>query len=135
MKLLVVSFMLAVLTACDLPTEPPSPRLPRAPDQTGSIIIAGRVLNAADAVGVQAANVRVTEAGVSVGTDETGRYRIVLPARFRDQTVSVKFRAIGFNAVTRMVAITGNSVTVDLTISVSTLLSCTMGILDTAVGR
>ena len=134
MKRLLVSFLLAVLSACDLPTEPPPAKIPRAPGETSPVVIVGRVVNGT--VGLQAANVRVTEAGVSAGTDETGHYRIVLPARFRGQSVTVQFRRIGYNVATRMVAITRNSVIVDLVMSENMLqVGCTMGILDTAVRR
>jgi hypothetical protein len=136
MKLSGVSFLLAVLAACDLPTEPPPPAIPRAPDEIGPIVIVGRVVHGPKAVGLQATQVRVTEAGVGVFTDEKGRYRIVLPARFRGQTVSVQFRAIGFSAASRMVAIASNSTTVDMGMTESMImLGCTMGIIDTAVPR
>ena len=136
MKPAFVSVVLALLTACDLPTEPPAPKIPLTPDEKGSVVVVGRVVSAENATGLQAANVRVFEAGASVGTDETGRYRIVLPARFRGRVVPLNVRAIGYNAQTLMVAIPSNSVTVDVGMTVSRMmLSCYMGIPYSAVGR
>ena len=62
-------------------------------------------------MGVQAANVRVIEAKASVGTDEGGRYRIVVPASFRGQSVPVSIRAIGFKGQSRNVRLDRDTVT------------------------
>jgi hypothetical protein len=74
------------------------------------------------------ANVRVIEAGASVGTVETGRYRLVLPATYRGRTIPVSVRAIGFKPQSRIVMITSDVVTVDFLLADDALvLSCYMG--------
>lgn len=124
-----VGFLLATLAACDLPTEPPAPRLPRQLNDDHPVVVAGRVVNSGMNAALQVANVRVVEAGASVGTDEAGRYEIVLPAKFRGRIVPVNVRTIGFKPVTRMVALTSDTVTVDLEITMDTFfgLTCTLG--------
>ena len=112
MKLHSVSLLCVLLAACQEDPLAPVPRLPRAP-QDAPVVITGRIVSSASTMGVQAANVRVTEAKASVGTDEGGRYRIVLPARFRGQMVPVSIRAIGFKALTRSVRLDSDSVTLD----------------------
>ena len=47
MKVPFVSLVLASLTACDLPTEPPAPKIPRAPDENPIVVIGERVVGAA----------------------------------------------------------------------------------------
>ena len=132
MKLLHVSLLLPLLMACQTLTEPEAPDLlPTPPDQAGPVVITGRVVNSV--LGVQGgAHVRVLEARVSGGTDETGRYRIELPARFRGRAVPVQVLRIGFKPKTRTVMVTGDTVTVDFSIDAAMMeFSCTMGILDT----
>ena len=119
MKLLYVSLLLPLLAACETLTEPEAPDLLKTPpDQARPVVITGRVVNAATTVGIQGANVRVIEGAASVGTDENGRYRIVLPARFRGRAVPVQVRAIGFKPQSRTVALSGDPVIVDLAIAV-----------------
>ncbi len=93
MKAAFVSVLLVLLAGCDLPTEPPSPKLPRMPDQTLPVVIEGRVVYSGRVVhaatnGLVGANVRVIEAGASVGTGEMGRYRMVLPATYRGRVIA-----------------------------------------------
>ena len=46
------------------------------PDQgQQAILVTGRVTDSTSSAGLQAANVRVSDAGVSVGTDAAGMYR------------------------------------------------------------
>jgi Ca-activated chloride channel family protein len=77
------------------------------------VIVAGRVTAAETATGIQAANVRIPDAGISVGTDPSGAYRIVAPLRLRGQEVSIQVRAIGFRPETRSVKLNADSVAVD----------------------
>jgi hypothetical protein len=134
MKPAFVSVLLVLLAGCELPTEPSPPKLPRMPDQTapvvieGRVVYSGRVVHAATTNGLEGANVRVIEAHASVGTVETGRYRLVLPATYRGRAIAVNVRAIGFKPQTRMVMITNDVVTVDFSLADDALvLSCYMG--------
>jgi hypothetical protein len=115
MKPILVSLLLSLLAACEIPSEPPpldaGLRIP--PDVDGPVVITGRIVSAAAPTGIQAANVRVIDAGISVGTDETGHYRIALPASYRGQVVPVHARAIGFKPQGSSVALIDGRATVD----------------------
>lgn len=128
MKLLYVSLLLPLLMACETLTEPEAPDLlPTPPDQAGPVVITGRVVNSV--LGIQGgAHIRVLEAGVSGGTDETGQYRIELPVRFRGRVVPVQVLRIGFKPKTRTVMVTGDTVTVDFAIDADMIaFACNMG--------
>ena len=130
MRPIFVSLLLALLTACELFEEPTAPRMRQAsPDPARTVVITGRVVSSATSTGIAFANVRVLEAGASVGTDETGSYRIVLPARFRGRAVPVQVRAIGFKAQSQTVALASDTVTVTLAIEIETLvLTCNLAV-------
>ena len=128
MKPALVSVLLTVLAACELPTEPP-PKLPRLPDQNGPVVITGRIIQSNTRLPLQAANVRVMEAAASVGTDQMGRYRIVLPGKFRGREVPLLVRAIGFKARDRAIMLTSDSTIVDFGLEVMALrFDCVMSI-------
>jgi|GEM_PF-1000528 len=56
---------------------------------------------------LKAANVRITDLNISVGTGEDGTYRIVVPPeRIRGQSVRLEVRAIGFKPQAKFVQIT-----------------------------
>ena len=120
MRSYLVGVLLAALPACDLPTEPPPSRIPRQPDAGDSLVIEGRIVSAAMNVPLQAANVRVIQAGASVGSGETGRYRIVLPAKYRGRIVPLQVRAIGFRPQIRTIALTGSQASVDFDLALDT---------------
>jgi hypothetical protein len=127
MRSFLVGFLLAALTACELPTEPPPSRIPRQLDVGDSLVIEGRVVSGAMNVPLQAANVRVIEAGASVGSGETGRYRIVLPAKYRGRIVPLQVRAIGFKPQIRTIALTGSLASVDFDLVVDAIeLTCNL---------
>src|SRR5688500_3284812 len=86
------------------------------PGQQG-VIVTGRVTAAGTAMGIQAANVRIPDAGISVGTDASGAYRILAPARLRGQEVSIQVRAIGFRPETRTVRLNADSVAADFVLA------------------
>ena len=68
---------------------------------------------------LQAANVRIADLNVSVGTGEDGVYRIVLVAdRVRGQTVNMVVRAIGFKPQTKAITITAGAQDHDFTLDV-----------------
>ena len=79
--------------------------------QQRSIVVTGRVTDSTTTAGVQAANVRVIDAGASVGTDTAGRYRIVLPERYAGREITVSARAIGYRAQQKLVRLDADSVT------------------------
>src|SRR5687768_879108 len=81
------------------------------------VIVTGRVTSAGTAMGIQAANVRIPDAGISVGTDASGAYRILAPARLRGQEVSIQVRAIGFRPETRTVRLNADSVAADFVLA------------------
>jgi Ca-activated chloride channel family protein len=81
------------------------------------VIVTGRVTAAGTATGIQAANVRIPDAGISVGTDASGAYRIVAPARLRSQEVSIQVRAIGFRSENRSVKLNADSVAVNFALA------------------
>jgi Ca-activated chloride channel family protein len=81
------------------------------------VVVSGHVTAAGTATGIQAANVRIPEAGISVGTDASGAYRIVAPARLRGQEVSIQVRAIGFRPENRSVMLNADSVAVDFVLT------------------
>lgn len=128
MRSFFVSVLLALLAACELPTEPPPSRIPRRPDAGDSVVIEGRIVSADMNVPLHVANVRVIEAGASVGSGETGRYRIVLPATYRGRIVPVQVRAIGFKAQTRTIVLADNQARIDFDLTVDTIgLTCNLG--------
>jgi len=81
------------------------------------VIVTGRVTAAGTAMGIQAANVRIPDAGISVGTDASGAYRILAPVRLRGQEVSIQVRAIGFRPETRTVRLYADSVAADFVLA------------------
>jgi Ca-activated chloride channel family protein len=78
-----------------------------------SIVVSGRVTSGATSTGITGANVRVPEAGISVGTGTDGAYRITLPERFRGQEITLQARAIGFKAATHTVRLASDTLTVN----------------------
>ena len=124
-----VSFLLVLLVACNDDPLAPVPQPTRALTDDAEVVITGRVVSSTSSLGIEAANVRVLDAGASVGTDATGHYRIVLPARLRGQTVPVNVRAIGFKQQNRTIALISDVVTVDLPIAMDTFqTSCVLQI-------
>ena len=117
MKPALVSFVLVLLTACKDITEPSPPRL-HDPDDSRPVVITGRVINGSTNAGIIAANVRVLDAG-SVGTDESGRFGLALPGRFRGRELALQVRAIGFKALNVPIRLTNDTVSVDLPITLS----------------
>ena len=68
---------------------------------------------------LQAANIRIADLNVSVGTGEDGVYRITLVAdRVRGQTVNMVVRAIGFKPQTKQITITAGAQDHDFTLEV-----------------
>ena len=68
---------------------------------------------------LQAANIRIADLNVSVGTGEDGVYRITLvPDRVRGQTVNMVVRAIGFKPQTKQITITAGAQDHDFTLEV-----------------
>jgi len=82
-----------------------------------TIVVQGRITDARTAIGIEAANVRIIAAQVSVGTDTGGRYRIVLLERFRGQEVELNVRAIGFKPQNRSVRL-ADTLTADFALEV-----------------
>ncbi|MFL5579019.1 MAG: SusC/RagA family TonB-linked outer membrane protein [Gemmatimonadaceae bacterium] len=63
------------------------------------------------------ANVYITEMNVSVGTNEAGNYRIVIPAaRVSGQTVQLRVRSVGYTPQTRAVTLAAGAQTADFTL-------------------
>ena len=136
MKLLSVSLLLALVTACKEEPFAPVPGPPRLAPQDGPVVITGRVVSSASTTGQLGANVRVTEARASVGTDETGRYRIVVPAGYRGHTVSLSVRAIGFKVQNRTVRLDRDTVALDVAMAVDTVgISCDLVIISDPYGK
>lgn len=68
---------------------------------------------------LQAANVRIPDLNVSVGSGEDGTYRITLGGeRVRGQSVSMSVRAIGFKPITRTITISAGNQTQDFELEV-----------------
>lgn len=91
--------------------SPPNQGLP-------TIVVMGRVTNAATSAGLEAANVRMPEVAASVGTDSNGRYRIVILDKFRGLEVTVHVRAIGFAPQTRTIRLVSDTITIDFALAV-----------------
>jgi Ca-activated chloride channel family protein len=91
---------------------------PRAGPQQTRVLIAGRITQAATNTGIQAANVRISAANVSVGTDADGVYRIVLAESFRSKEVTLDVRAIGFKPTSRTIKLERDSTTADFQLAV-----------------
>ena len=69
-------------------------------------VITGTVKSAQGGQVLQAANVRITELNISVGTDADGAYRItVAPDRVRGQTVTLSARAVGYKPQLKQITI------------------------------
>jgi hypothetical protein len=98
MKLSHVSLLLVVLTACEEEPLAPDLRRPAVPGPDAPVVISGRVVSSGSDIGIEGALLRVTEANAFARADETGHYRLVLPASFRDRAVAVTVLSIGFNA-------------------------------------
>jgi Ca-activated chloride channel homolog len=71
--------------------------------QPAHIVVHGRVTTTGATRGLSGANIRIAEAGVSVGTDTAGAYRITLPDAWRGKEVELSVRAIGFTPTSRTV--------------------------------
>lgn len=68
---------------------------------------------------LQAAQVRIPDMNISVGTGEDGTYRITLvPDRVRGQTVTLAVRAIGFRPQTKQITINAGTQDHDFTLEV-----------------
>jgi len=81
-------------------------------------VITGTV-KSAQGQNLQAANVRIPDLNVSVGTGEDGVYRITLvPDRVRGQTANLVIRAIGFRPQTKQITITAGTQDHDFTLEV-----------------
>jgi iron complex outermembrane receptor protein len=81
-------------------------------------VITGTV-KSAQGQNLQAANVRIADLNVSVGSGEDGTYRIQVAAeRVRGQTVALSVRAIGFRPQTKQVTISAGNQTLDFTLEV-----------------
>lgn len=64
------------------------------------------------------ANVLITELSISVATNATGRYSIVVPAeRLRGQTVALTARAIGYKAMSKPVTLAAGTITNDFNLA------------------
>ena len=125
MKLSQVSLLLVVLTACEEEPLAPDLRRPAVPGLEAPVVITGRVVSSDSAIGIEGALLRVTEANAFARADETGHYRLVLPAGFRDRTVGVTVLAIGFNARSEIVRLDRDTATFDLALAVNT---CRLGV-------
>src|SRR5688572_16053125 len=90
---------------------PPNQGLP-------TIVVMGRVTNAATSGGLEAANVRMPELAASVGTDSNGRYRITVLDKFRGLEVTVNVRAIGFAPQSRTIRLVTDTITMDFALAV-----------------
>jgi Ca-activated chloride channel family protein len=96
------------------------PLLLLVPPEQGQpdVVVRGRVTNAATNVGIEAANVRIIDAGVSVGTDTGGMYGIVMPDQYRGREVTLQVRAIGFKPASQAVKLLSDTSIVDFALAV-----------------
>ena len=101
---------------------------PRAGPQQTRVVINGRVTRVGTTTGIQAANVRISVANVSVGTDAGGAYRITLSDSFRAKEVTLDVRAIGFKPASRTIKLERDTTTADfqLTVDVNRLSEVTV---------
>ena len=106
MKPAIVSFVLPLLLLA-----PPD-------KQSRTLVISGRVTGAVNGIGLEGAQVRITELNVAVGTDEKGQYRIHLQAQHRDRELPVQVRAIGFRPQTKSVRLTSDTTKLDFAMDV-----------------
>lgn len=84
--------------------------------QAQNAVITGRVTSD-QGQPLMGANVFITELNVSVGTNQTGAYRIDIPAaRVSGQSVVLRVRSVGFSPQTRNVTVTAGSQTADFTL-------------------
>ena len=91
---------------------------PREGPQQSRIVVTGQVTQAGTSTGIHAANVRITSASISVGTDAGGMYRIVLPDSFRMKEVSLSVRVIGFKPASRTIKLERDTTTADFALDV-----------------
>ena len=91
-----------------------------APPNQGqqNLVIRGRVTSAATSAGLEGANLRIIEAGVSVGTVDSGAYRIYLPGKFRGQQLVLQARSIGFKPSSKSITLSSDTTTVDFVLEV-----------------
>lgn len=84
-------------------------------DAQGAVITG--TVKSAQGQALQAANVRITNLNVSVGTDADGAYRITLsPDRVRGQTVTLVARAIGYKPQSKEITINAGAQDHDFTL-------------------
>ena len=91
------------------PRERPRPEGP----QPSRLLVTGRITQAGTSTAIQAANVRIAAANVSVGSEQDGVYRIVLPDSLRAREVTLSVRAIGFKPISRAITLQSDTTTVD----------------------
>jgi Ca-activated chloride channel homolog len=91
---------------------------PREGPQQARIVVTGRVTQSATNAPVQAANVRIDAASISVGTDTGGVYRIYLADSFRTREVTLMVRAIGYKPATRAIKLEHDVTTADFHLEV-----------------
>src|SRR4029078_7988181 len=93
------------------------PASPLDGQSQGTTTISGRVISDQGQV-LGGANVRITELGVSVGTNDAGRYVITLPPdSTRRLTLILHARAIGFKPDQRPIMLGSGDQNVDFTLA------------------
>lgn len=81
-------------------------------------VITGTV-KSAQGQAIQAANLRIADLNISVGSGEDGTYRITVAGdRARGQSVALSVRAIGFKPQTKTVTLSAGNQTLDFTLDV-----------------
>ncbi len=88
-----------------------------ASQERQAVVITGRVTGSATAAGIQGASVRSVDAGLSVGTDANGTYRMVVPGQHRGREITVQARAIGFAPASRTIRLQADTITADFALT------------------
>ncbi|HEX9564650.1 MAG TPA: von Willebrand factor type A domain-containing protein [Gemmatimonadaceae bacterium] len=81
------------------------------------IVVTGRVTST-QAAPIMGAQVRSPDAGVGVGTDDAGRFRMTLSASLRGREIVLNVRAIGFRPESRSVRLMGDTTTANFSLQV-----------------
>lgn len=88
----------------------------RTESSSSDLAITGRVTDSSGAA-IRTASVRLDPSGFAATTDDSGRYRILIPAGMDRQKVEVLVRFIGYAATTDSMRITGRATTHDVVMS------------------
>jgi Ca-activated chloride channel homolog len=120
MKLL--GMLAATLAASQaLSTQLATGARPRPAEQASAFVVKGVVTDGATRQPVSGASVQVANRREATMSSADGRYRLALQLGPETRSVQIVFRRIGYTPITRSVAVSGDSVTLDVAMAASSM--------------